>query len=138
MVAAVVFAGPACPYHEAAVRNSLVIAVKFFLRDEVDGCVVIREVFGHRFNFILNPGKIRSLLSYHIAESCVLLSGGEVGIFPFADAVKRSLYGDGVLSGVKHAFNAAYGVGVTLTYALAPESVVLAVGENGVCVKSVE
>ena len=68
----------------------------------------------------------------------MFLSCGKFRILSVSHSIERRVHRDGVLLRVLHARHSADGVGMSLAYALAPESIVLAVRKDGVGIQSVE
>ena len=81
---------------------------------------------------------VRTIFYYYVALSGVLLSCGKRRVASASYCFECTLYGYGILSCVNYAFNSSDSVGVSLTYALAPESIGCAAGQNALCVNSVE
>ena len=113
------------------------IGDQLFLRNKVDGGVVIGEVVGHGFDGIFDFGCVCAVLKHNVALAGMLFARGQRRIFAGAHRGEGFIHGDGVLLGVFDAGNAADGVRMTLTDALAPEGVVVSGGQNGACVQAV-
>ena len=100
--------------------------------------VIVREVVGHFFDFLLDFGRVRAFLQHDIAFARVLLPRGKRGAGTGPHGLERRLDRHGVLFGVGHALDAADGVGMPLAHAAPPEGIVRSVGQHGVCVQPVE
>jgi len=133
-----VFAGDAASQDKAAVGDTLVIAVKLLLRDEVNGGVVVGKVGGHGLDGFLDLGPIGMEGGDHVTLAGMLLTGGKVGIIAAANPLERLGDGDGVLLAVKNPLHAADGIGMSLAYALTPEGIIVTVGEDAVAEKPLE
>ena len=81
---------------------------------------------------MLDLSEISALLGNYEALSCVLFTGGKLGVLAVSYLFESTLNGDSVLLCVLNALYTSYSIGVTLAYALAPEGVVAAVGKNSV------
>ena len=138
MLCFAVFACLTASDNEAAVGDPAVVTVKLFLRDEVNGSVVIGKIVGHGLDLLLDLCLVCALLCDYEALSCVLLTGGKVGIFAASYSVDSLGNGDSVLLSVGNALNASDSVGMSLRNALAPEGVILAVGQEAVAEQSVK
>ena len=82
----------------------------------------------HFLDFLLDSGKICSLLRYHEALSGMLLTGGKLRCLSVTDLLKCFRNRNGILSCICNAFDPADCIGVSLAYALAPEGIVLTIG----------
>ena len=131
-------AGDAAADDAAAVGQAGVVLLHLLGGDELHGGVVVGEVVGHGLDGRLNGSLVGALLGHHIAVAGVLFPGGQLGILALADPLQRFRHGNGVLPGVGHAGNPADGVGMALAHALAPEGVVLALGQNGRGIETVD
>ena len=100
--------------------------------------VVVREIVRHGLDLFFYLCRIRAFLKDDEALSCVFLSCGKLRVLPISHSLKRRVHRDGVLLRILHARHSADGVGMSLTYALAPEGIVLAVRKDGVGIQSVE
>ena len=127
-------AGFARTNHKAAVRKSCVLSQKFFFADEINNRVIIGEVIRHSFNRVLDFGGVGTFLKHNKAFAQMFLTRSEFGIFAATNSLKRTVNRHGVLFGIFDALNAADGVGVSLADAFAPESIIVAVGENCICI----
>ena len=78
------------------------------------------------------------VLSHNIAFSCVFFSCGQLRVFACSYLFQCRRNGNGILLAVLYALNASDGIGMALTYASAPEGVILAVGQNAVANQSLQ
>ena len=131
-------AGDAAADNAAAMGQAGMVLLHLLGGDEFHGGVVVGEVVGHGLDGRFNGGLVGALLGHHIAVTGMLFPGGQFGIFALADPLQGLRYGNGVLTGVGHAGNPADGVGMALAYALAPEGIVLALGQNGRGIETVD
>ncbi len=138
MAVLIILSGAAAREHEAAVGHAAVVLPELLVGDEVDGGVIVREIVGHGLDGSLYSLGIRTVLEDDKALAGMLLSCGELRGLSGADLLDGLLDRDGVLLRVLHAGDSPDGVRVALAYALAPEGVVLAAGENGVAQHTVE
>ena len=104
MLVFLVPAGDSRTENESAMGDSCVVAVKFLLSDEMDCCVVVREVIGHCFDVVLDLSEICALLGNYKALSCVLVACGKFGILTVSYCFKSTRNGDSVLLSVLYAF----------------------------------
>lgn len=123
-------AGVPAAQHEAAVGQAGMVAGHLLRGYKVHGGVVVGEVIGHGGDFPRDAPGVRALLGHHEAFTGVLLPGGQLRIGAGAHRFQRGGHGDGVLPGVRHAGDAAHRVGVPLADPLAPEGVVVPVGQH--------
>lgn len=130
------FSGFAGADNKSTMGKAAVITLEFFLADEVYGGIVIAEVVGHGLDFILNLCGIGAIFKDYEAFAGVLLAGGKLGIGSASDSFQGSIYGNRVLFGVLYAGNPANRVGMALTDALAPESIVFPVRQYGAAIDS--
>ena len=114
------------------------VAIQLLLRNEVNRCVIISEVVGHGLDFVFNACQICAFLSHNIAFSCVFFSCGQLRVFACSYLFQCRRNGNGILLAVLYALNASDGIGMSLTYASAPEGVILAVGQNAVADQSLQ
>ena len=138
MAVLLVDAGHAAADDTAAVGQARVVTRHFLGADEVHSGVVLVKVIGHGLDLVFDAGEIRAFFRDNKALAGVLLTGREFGVLTLADAVDRRLHGNGVLAGIKDALDPADRVGMALAYALAPEGVVLALGQDAVHVQAVQ
>ena len=74
--------------NEAAMWNAFVVAIKFFLRNEVYYSFITYEVVFHSFDFIFNFSFVRIRSSYYVALTKVTFVAINVWSFTIADSFK--------------------------------------------------
>ena len=136
MLVLIADAGPAAAENEAAVRHAAVIALEFLLADEMDRRVIIGKIVGHFNDLLLNSRCICAVFKNDKAFSCVLLPCCQLRGLTAADGLEGCVNRDRVLFGVFDAGDAADRIGVSLGDTLAPEGVILSVGEDRVCISA--
>ena len=120
--------------HETAMRNSLVDTIKLFLGNKRYSGIIVCKVVRHFLDFLLDSGKICSLLRYHEALSGMLLTGGKLRCLSVTDLLKCFRNRNGILSCINYAVNSTNGIGMTLAYTLAPECIVISFRKNCICI----
>ena len=106
--------------------------------DEVHRGIILIKIVGHGLDLFLDSGKIRALLGHHKALSGVFFSGGQLRILSRAHFSKRIFHRNGVLSGIRNAFDSSDSIGMSLADALAPEGVILTAGKDRVGIQAVQ
>ena len=106
--------------------------------DKMDGGIVIGEVVGHGLDLVFNSFEICALLCDDEALAGMLFTGGKLGIRAASHSLESRLHGNGVLLGIHYPFDTANGIRMSLADALAPEGVILALGQDGGGIQAVE
>ena len=132
-----VFSCLARSYNETAVRNTLVVTVQFFLRNEMHRCVIFIEIVFHCNYLFFNSFKIRAGFGNNKTLSCVLLSCCKFRLRTASYCIKCGFNGNCILPCINNTVNSSYCIAVTLADTLSPERVIRAVGKNTTAVKSV-
>ncbi len=107
------------------------IGTHFLHGDELHGGVVIGKIIGHGLNSVLDGCLVGTLLGHHIAITGVLFPGSQIGGLAAANPIHGLRHRNRVLPAVQNAGNPANRVGMALADALAPEGIVLALGQDG-------
>ena len=109
--------------NEAAMWNAFVVAIKFFLRNEVYYSFITYEVVFHSFDFVFNFSFVRIRSSHYIALTKVTFVAINVWSFTIADSFKVLFFRNSVLTSIKNTINTTNSIGVTLGNATAPECI---------------
>ena len=100
--------------------------------------VIIGKIVGHFLDLFFNARLVSALFCHNKALTYMLFSDRKLGISTAAHRFQRRLDGDGILLAVGNALDAANGIRMSLAHALAPEGIILAVGQNGVAKQTVQ
>ena len=119
-------------------RQPHVVAIEFFLADEVHRDVVLVEIVRHLDDLLLHRLGVGAFLEHHPALARVLLTRGQLRVAAGAHRIERGGHRDGVLARIGHAGDAAQRVGMSLGNAAAPERVVRALRQDAVGVQAVQ
>ena len=138
MTVLIIPASFACTDHKSTMRNSTVITLQFFFRNEMYCCIIFIKIIRHCLNLIFNACKISTFLSYYEAFSCMLLSCSQFRIFSVSDCFQCSFYRNCVLFSIFYSINSTDCIGMSLAYTLAPECIILSICKDCVCIHSVQ
>ena len=121
--------------HKAPVGQTAVVLLQFFLTDEVDGGVIIREIVGHGHNGLFHRLGVGPFFQHHITFPGVLLPGGQFRLAAAAHRFQGCFHRHRILLGVFDTGNPADGVTVALADPFAPEGIILSFRQDGVAVQ---
>ena len=124
--------------YKSTMRNAAVITFQFFFGNEMYGCVIFIEVVRHSLDLLLDTCKISTFLCYYETLSCVFLSGSKFRILSASYRFKRCFNRDRVLFAVFDTINTTDCIRVALAYAFAPECIIFTIGQDCICIHSVE
>ena len=130
-------AGLTAAQHKAAVRDTAVLLVQFFLADEMYCGIVIREIVRHGLDLFLYLCGVCSFLQDNKALSGMFLTGGELRILSVSHCVKSSLHRNGVLFRIFDAFHSPDSVRMSLADTFSPESIVIAFRQDSVGIETI-
>ena len=122
--------------NEATMWNTLVVAIKFFLGNEVDYSFVTYEVVFHSFDFVFDFCFVCIRSSYYIAFTKVTFVAINVWSFTVADSFKVLFFRNRVLTSIKNTIDATNSIGVTLGHATAPECIRFAMRQDAFSVNT--
>ena len=109
--------------NEATMWNAFVVAIKFFLRNEVYYSFITYEVVFHSFDFVFNFSFVSIRSSHYIALTKVTFVAINVWSFTIADSFKVLFFRNCVLTSIKNAIDTTDSIGVTLGNTTTPECV---------------
>ena len=128
----------AASHNESAVGHLVMVCLKLLFRDEVYRGIVLVKVVGHGLDLMLDLCLVCAFLGHNPALSQVFLAGGQLRLVPLAHLIHGFFHRNRILNTSLHSGNPADRVGMSLAYALAPESIGFSVGENGLRVQPVQ
>ena len=129
--------GHTAPKHKAAVRNPAVVFFQLFLADKMYGCIIIRKVIRHIFNFRLNPRGVRTFLQHDKTFSCMFLACRQLRIFSGPNGGQCAFHRDCILFCILNTVNPADSIRMSLADAPTPEGIILPLRQNGICIHPV-
>ena len=124
--------------YEAAMWNTTMVLSKLFLTDKMYSSVIIGEVVRQFLDFLLNCCLICTFFSYNKALTGVLLAGSELRIGAASYSSQCLIYRNGVLLAILYTLDAADCIRVTLADSFAPKSIIIAVRQYCVCIKTIQ
>ena len=113
---------------KTAMRNSAVFFLEFFIRDKMNGCIVIRKIIRHCNYIMFNLFRVSTFLQYNKTLSGVFFAGRKNGVFAVFNGLNSLFNRNCILFAVFNALNTSNRIRMTLTYSSAPECVIITFG----------
>ena len=124
--------------NNAAVGDAGMLFQQLLAADEVHRRVIVGKIIRHGLDRFFDRLQISAVFCNDIADTCMLLAGGEDRLLCAAHTLKRCFGRNRILPCIQHTVDPADRIGVPLTYARPPEGVIRAVGQDRLPVQAVE